>query len=36
VAAVATLTIYVLFEEFFNIDLYRGLIYRYFAGYRIF
>ena len=36
VAAVTTLTIYVLFEEFFNIDLYRGLIYRYFAGYRIF
>ncbi len=35
-AAVMTLAIFVLFEEVFNIELYRGMIYRYFAGYRVF
>jgi len=35
-SAVMTLAIFVLFEEFFNIELYRGMIFRYFAGYRDF
>ena len=35
-AAVMTLLIYVVFEQLFNIELYRGLIFRYFAGYRVF
>lgn len=33
---IMTLAIFLLFEEVFNIELYRGLIYRYFAGYRVF
>ena len=34
--AVMTLLIYLVFEQFFNIELFRGMIYRYFAGYRVF
>lgn len=36
VTAVVTLLIYLLFEFIFNIELYRGLIYRIWAGYDIF
>lgn len=36
VTAVVTLLIYLLFEFVFNIELYRGLIYRIWAGYDIF
>lgn len=31
-----TLILYVVFEHGFNIELYRGLIWRYYAGYRVF
>ncbi len=34
--AVITLIIYAAFEIGFDIELYRGLVYRYWAGYRIF
>jgi hypothetical protein len=36
VSAVVTILIYILFEFVFNITLYRGLIYRIWAGYDIF
>ena len=36
VSAVATGVIFVLFEKGFNIELYRGLLFRYMAGYRVF
>lgn len=36
VPAVVTLIVYVLFEHIFNIPLYRGMIYRIWAGYGIF
>lgn len=36
VSAAITLAIVVVFEHLFNIELYRGLIFRYFAGYRVF
>ena len=36
VGAVATVVIYALFEHGFNIELYRGLFFRYLAGYRDF
>lgn len=36
VAVVATAVIWILFEKGFNIELYRGLVFRYFAGYRVF
>lgn len=32
----ATAIIYVLFEQGFNIELYRGMLFRYLAGYRVF
>jgi hypothetical protein len=35
VSAVTTLVIYLLFEHLFNIELYRGLIFRIWAGYGI-
>ena len=36
VTAVATAVIWGLFEHGFNIELYRGLLFRYLAGYRVF
>lgn len=36
VAVVCTVLIYLLFEIGFDIELYRGLIVRYFQGYRVF
>ncbi len=33
---VATVVLFLIFEEVFSIELYRGLIYRYFMGYDIF
>lgn len=36
IPVVVTLVIYVLFEHVFNIPLYRGMIYRVWAGYGIF
>ena len=32
----ATLLLYGIFEYGFNIELYRGMIFRYFAGYEVF
>lgn len=36
VAAVTTLGLFLLFELAFDVELYRGLLFRYFAGYRDF
>ena len=36
ISVVATAVIFLLFEKGFNIELYRGLVFRYMAGYRIF
>jgi hypothetical protein len=36
VSAVATALIVLLFEKGFNIELYRGLLFRYMAGYKVF
>lgn len=36
VTAATTALIFVLFEYGFDIELYRGMIFRYFAGYRVF
>ena len=36
VSAVATALIVLLFEKGFNIELYRGMIFRYMAGYKVF
>jgi len=36
VATSVTLVLFILFEVGFDIELYRGLIYRAFAGYQVF
>jgi hypothetical protein len=36
VTAATALFIFLVFEYGFNVDLYRGLLFRYFAGYRDF
>ncbi|KMK65041.1 hypothetical protein [Puniceibacterium sp. IMCC21224] len=36
VAVGTTFALYVLFEIGFDVELYKGMIYRYFAGYRLF